>query len=349
MNLDDHKYIKRCFELAAKGLGRVSPNPLVGSVIVHNDVIIGEGYHQQYGENHAEVNALNSVKNKSLLPFSTVYVNLEPCAHYGKTPPCALRLIDEKIAKVVISNVDTFEKVAGKGVEMLKNAGVQVVTSVLEEEGRWLNRRFFSYHERKRPYIVLKWAQTKDGFIDIHRTGNANNTSNWITNHELKVLVHKWRSEEDAIMVGSHTVTNDNPQLNVREWSGKSPIRVIIDTEHLLSRDSHVFDGSVNTILFVDKIYENLSSAIEQILMPSQNRLSFIMKVLYDKQIQSILIEGGQFLLQSLLVANLWDEARVLIGNKYFKDGLHAPQISGVPLSSKNIGGDFINTYINQK
>lgn len=348
MNLDDKKYIKRCFELAAKGLGSASPNPLVGSVVVYNDEIIGEGYHHRCGEAHAEVNALNAVKNRSLLPFSTLYVNLEPCAHYGKTPPCAVRIIDENVSKVVISNIDTFDKVAGKGIQMLKQAGVQVVTSVLEEEGRWLNRRFFTFHEKKRPYIILKWAQTMDGFIDIDRTDAQTDASNWITNHELKVLVHKWRAEEDAIMVGSHTVMNDNPQLNVREWKGKSPLRVVIDTEHQLLPNFHLFDESVSTLLFVDKPYENFPSTIEQIVLPVQNRLSFVMQTLYEKQVQSIIIEGGQFLLQSLLRANLWDEARVLVGNKYFGNGLQAPQISQKPSSSFEIGGDFITTYINQ-
>ncbi len=346
MNLEDNKFIKRCFELAAKGLGSVSPNPLVGSVVVYNDEIIGEGYHQRYGEAHAEVNAINAVKNRSLLPFSTLYVNLEPCAHHGKTPPCALRIIDENISKVVISTIDPFDKVAGKGVELLKKEGIEVVTSVLEEEGRWLNRRFFTFHQKKRPYIILKWAQTKDGFIDINRLENQDNHSHWITNHELKVLVHKWRSEEDAIMVGSNTVINDNPKLNVRHWQGKSPLRVVIDTEHQLSPNFHLFDESVKTLLFVDKAYSDFPASIEQIVMPVQNRLSFVMDTLYQKQVQSIIIEGGQFLLQSLLRARLWDEARVLTGNKYFGSGLPAPHILIQPTSTTKIGDDLITTYI---
>lgn len=348
MNQGDNKYIKRCFELAGKGLGSVSPNPLVGSVIVYNDEIIGEGYHHRYGEAHAEVNAINAVKNRSLLPFSTLYVNLEPCAHHGKTPPCALRIIDENISKVVISTIDPFDQVAGKGVEMLKNEGIEVVTSVLEEDGKWLNRRFFTFHQKKRPYIILKWAQTKDGFIDINRLENQHNTSNWITNHELKVLVHKWRAEEDAIMVGSNTVINDNPKLNVRHWQGKSPLRVVIDIEHQLTPNFHVFDESVETIMFVDRPNIEFPSSIEQVVMPLQNRLSFVMDILYEKQVQSIIIEGGQFLLQSFLRAGLWDEARVLTGNKYFGSGLPAPQISQKPSIVSQIGGDFITTYINK-
>lgn len=346
MNLDDNKYIKRCFELAAKGLGSVSPNPLVGSVIVYNDKIIGEGYHHKCGEVHAEVNAINSVKDKSLLKFSTLYVNLEPCAHYGKTPPCAVRIIDENIGKVVISNIDTFDQVAGKGIQMLKNAGVEVVISVLEEEGRWLNRRFFTFHEKKRPYIILKWAQTSDGFMDIDRRVSEEETrSNWITNDELKRAVHKWRSEEDAIMVGSHTVINDNPQLNVRHWHGRSPLRVVIDAEHLLSPRYQVFDESTPTILFTDRLYPDFSSTVEQIVLPNYNRLQFVLNTLYQKQIQSVIFEGGRFLLESMINENLWDEARVLVGNKFFENGLPAPQIHQKPDSIQNVNGDLIQLF----
>lgn len=348
MNLIDKKYIKRCFELALKGLGATSPNPLVGSVVVYNERIIGEGFHQKQGEAHAEINALNSVKERNLLPFSTLYVNLEPCSHYGKTPPCSLRIIDENIQRVVISNIDPFEKVAGSGIQMLQKAGIEVTKSVLEEEGAWLNRRFFTFHQKKRPYIILKWAQTRDGFIDIDRLHARNDASNWITNDELKILVHKWRSEEDAIMVGSHTVVNDNPQLNVRHWCGKDPIRVVIDTEHQLTDDSYVFDGTIRTILFVDKPYQTLHPSMEQIVMPIQDRLNFVMSALYDREVQSILIEGGQFLLQSLIRSHLWDEARVLTGNKNFGNGLPAPQINSLPISTKTIAGDTITTYINK-
>jgi len=346
MNLNENNYIKRCFELALKGLGSVSPNPLVGCVVVLNGEIIGEGYHHKYGEAHAEVNAINSVVDKSLLPQSTLYVNLEPCAHYGKTPPCAGRIIDEKIKKVVISNIDCFDQVCGKGIQMLKEAGIEVVTSVLEEEGRWFNRRFFTFHEKKRPYIILKWAQTRDGFIDIDRRAPEQEIgSNWITNDELKKVVHQWRTEEDAIMVGSRTVVNDNPRLNVRHCAGKSPIRVVIDTEHQLSQRFHVFDGSVPTLLFVDQFYPNFTPAIEQIVMPAQNCMQFVMDTLYQKQIQSIIIEGGRFLLQSLIDGHLWDEARVLIGDKSFGSGLAAPKIDQNPDSTEEINGDSINLF----
>lgn len=346
MNLNESSYIKRCFELALKGLGSVSPNPLVGCVVVCNGEVIGEGYHQKYGEAHAEVNAIKSVKDKSLLQQSTIYVNLEPCAHYGKTPPCALRIIDEKIKRVVISNIDCFDQVCGKGIQMLKDAGIEVETRVLEEEGRWLNRRFFTFHEKKRPYIILKWAQTQDGFIDIDRRAPEQEIgSNWITNDELRIIVHKWRSEEDAIMVGSRTVVNDNPQLNVRLWTGKSPIRVVIDTEHQLTPDYHVFDGSIPTLLFVDKPYPNFPSSIEQILLPAQNSMQFVMETLHQRQIQSIIIEGGRFLLQSLIDEHLWDEARVLVGNKTFGCGLLAPKMGQTPESSTVVEGDTINIF----
>lgn len=348
MNQEDRFYIKRCFELAQKGLGRTSPNPLVGSVVVHNHRIIGEGYHHQCGEAHAEVNALNSVKERDLLPFSTLYVNLEPCSHYGKTPPCALRIIDERVKRVVISNVDPFEKVAGRGIQLLRNEGIEVVTGVLEEEGAWLNRRFFTFHQKKRPYIILKWAQTRDGFMDIDRLQSPIDSSYWITNDEMNALVHKWRTEEDAIMIGSNTAINDNPQLNVRHWVGKNPTRVIIDTEHQITADYHIFDGSVPTILFVDKPYPNLHSSIEQIELPRTQRLGFVMSSLYDRDIQSVIIEGGKLLLQSMIDSNLWDEARVLMGRKFFARGLAAPIVNKLPVSLEYVVGDSITTYVNK-
>lgn len=348
MNQEDRFYIKRCFELAQKGLGRTSPNPLVGSVVVHDQRIIGEGYHHQCGEAHAEVNALNSVKERDLLPFSTLYVNLEPCSHYGKTPPCALRIIDERVKRVVISNVDPYEKVAGRGIQLLRNEGIEVVTGVLEEEGAWLNRRFFTFHQKKRPYIILKWAQTRDGFMDIDRLQSPIDSSNWITNDEMNSLVHRWRAEEDAIMIGSNTAINDNPQLNVRHWVGESPIRVVIDTEHQIASDYHIFDGSVPTFIFVDKPYSDLNTTIEQIELPRTQRLGFVMDSLYQRGVQSVIIEGGKLLLQSMIDGNLWDEARVLTGSKHFGKGLSAPIISKLPISSESLIGDFITTYVNK-
>jgi len=341
------KYIKRCFNLAINGLGFVSPNPLVGCVIVHNDKIVGEGFHQKFGEAHAEINAINSVKDKSLLPQSTLYVNLEPCSHYGKTPPCTNRIIEEKIQKVIISNIDPFEKVAGKGVEILKNAGIEVITDVLKEEGQELNRRFFTFQQQKRPYIILKWAQTIDGFMDIERIEPGNNKKYWITNDELKIVVHKWRSEEDAIMIGSNTVINDNPQLNVRNWTGRNPVRVVIDTDGKLNEKLKFFDGTQETILFTSNKYSNINN-IEQIELPKENILNFVFDILYKKNIQSIIIEGGKCLLQSLIKQGLWDEARVLTGNKYFVSGLEAPKLTQKPTEQIYFSKDYISLFYNK-
>ena len=234
MNTDE-KYLKRCIELAKQGLGNTYPNPLVGSVVVYNGNIIGEGYHKKCGEAHAEVNAVNSVKDKSLLCKSTLYVNLEPCSHIGRTPACSTMIIANKIPKVVIGSIDSFSKVSGKGVEMLKQAGIDAKVGILEKECRNLNKRFFTFHEKKRPYIILKWAQTKDGFIDIIRT-NKNQTGEWITNELSRALVHKWRSEESSIMVGTDTANMDNPRLDVREWTGKNPLRISIDRKLRLTK-----------------------------------------------------------------------------------------------------------------
>ncbi len=341
------KYIKRCFNLAINGLGFVSPNPLVGCVIVHNDKIIGEGFHQKFGEAHAEINAINSVKDKSLLPQSTLYVNLEPCSHYGKTPPCTNRIIEEKIPKVIISNIDPFEKVAGKGVEILKNSGIEVITDVLKEEGQELNKRFFTFQQQKRPYIILKWAQTIDGFMDIERIEPGNNKKYWITNDELKIVVHKWRSEEDAIMIGSNTVINDNPQLNVRNWTGRNPVRVVIDTDGKLNEKLKFFDGTQETILFTSNKYSNINN-IEQIELPKENILNFVFDILYKKNIQSIIIEGGKCLLQSLIKQGLWDEARVLTGNKYFVSGLEAPKLTQKPTEQIYFSKDYISLFYNK-
>ncbi|HET9131456.1 MAG TPA: bifunctional diaminohydroxyphosphoribosylaminopyrimidine deaminase/5-amino-6-(5-phosphoribosylamino)uracil reductase RibD, partial [Terriglobia bacterium] len=216
----DEQLMRRCFDLALKGIGSVSPNPLVGCVITHNDEIIGEGWHKKYGGPHAEVNAIASVADQSLLPSATVYVNLEPCSHHGKTPPCADMLVAHRVKKVVISNVDSNELVAGKGIEKLRNAGIEVVTSILESEGRDLNRRFFTFMEQRRPYIILKWAQTTDGFMS-----RGSYDPSRISNELTQQLVHRWRSEEDAFLVGTQTAAVDNPKLNVREWTGRNPVR----------------------------------------------------------------------------------------------------------------------------
>jgi len=332
------KYIKRCIELAKLGLGNTYPNPLVGSVIVYKNRIIGEGYHKKCGEAHAEVNAVNSVKDKSLLKHSTLYVNLEPCSHIGRTPACSTMIIANKIPKVVIGCIDTFSKVSGKGVEMLKNAGIDVVVGVLEAKSREVNKRFFTFNEKNRPYIILKWAQTKDGFIDIVKT-NKTQKGEWITNELSKALVHKWRSEEAAIMVGTNTVIMDNPQLDVREWTGENPMRVTIDKSLKLSQNLNILSNRIPTIIYNERKKLKLQNT-EYVKIDFRKEIVWqILKDLYSKDIQSIIIEGGEKLLNSFIKSNLWDEARIFTGNKYFKDGIKAPKIN-TKKSKKYIIGD---------
>ncbi len=241
----DELLILRTFELARLGMGSVSPNPQVGCVIVKDGIVIGEGWHQKYGQAHAEVNAAANVKDKSLISGSTVYVNLEPCSHTGKTPPCADMLIEHRVKKVIISNVDTNPLVGGSGIKKLRDAGIEVITGVLEKEGREINKRFFTFHEQQRPYIILKWAQTADGLI-----ARSNYESKWISNEFSRQLVHKWRSEEDAVLVGTKTAAHDNPMLTVRDWSGRDPVRLVIDRFLRLPDKLNLFDQSVKTICF---------------------------------------------------------------------------------------------------
>ncbi len=341
------KYMNRCLELARLGLGTAAPNPIVGSVIVHQGKIIGEGYHKKSGEAHAEVNAINSVKNPRLLKESTLYVNLEPCAHFGKTPPCSKLIVEKKIPKVVIGCIDTFAKVAGKGIEMLKAGGCDVTTGILEKESRELNKRFFTFHEKKRPYIILKWAQSQDGFIDKIRN-DKNDKAVWITNQPAKMLVHKWRSEEAAIMIGTNTAKLDNPQLNVREWTGENPIRIVIDKELRLNNNLHVFDNSTQTIVFTDK-QKQAKSKTEYVQIDfNKDILNQIFNELYIREIQSLIIEGGEILLNSVIDSGLWDEARVFTGNKQFGKGINAPKINNTVVSKEMIGDSELKIIINQ-
>jgi diaminohydroxyphosphoribosylaminopyrimidine deaminase/5-amino-6-(5-phosphoribosylamino)uracil reductase len=246
---EDKKYMRRCFNLALLGRNNVSPNPRVGAVVVYNGKIIGEGYHQKYGFAHAEVNAINSVEDKSLLKDSTIYVSLEPCCHWGKTPPCAKLLVESKIKRCVIANFDPNPKVFGGGIKILKDNNIEVTTDVLKEQGRYVNRRFFCNQEKRRPYIILKFAKTLDGFMDIDRKENKT-TDNWISNDAMKVWVHKQRGEEDAIIVGMNTVINDNPKLNIRYFFGKNPIRVVLDKRNTLKSSFNILDNTQKTIIF---------------------------------------------------------------------------------------------------
>ncbi len=337
--------MQRCLDLAINGMGSVSPNPMVGSVLVYNGEIIGEGFHRQYGGPHAEVHAIQSVKDRSLLSKCTLYVNLEPCSHHGKTPPCADLIIESGIKDVVIACQDVNPKVAGNGILTLRNAGINVTTGILEAEARKLNRRFFTFHEKKRPYIILKWAQTLDGFIDVCRTAGDNPQPTWITSNELKPLVHKWRTEESAIMVGTNTVLMDNPQLTAREWSGKNPLRIFID-EHLVVKPSAaIFDGAAPTWVLCAEL-PDISANAEYITMDfSKDILSQLMNRMYEQQLQSLIVEGGRELLQSFIDAGLWDEARVFTGNKYFGNGVSSPAFVFRPTQILQYGEDILAIF----
>lgn len=347
MNIHE-KYIKRCIELAQNGLGTTYPNPMVGSVIVCDGQIIGEGWHKKAGEPHAEVNAVRSVKDKSLLKKSTIYVSLEPCSHFGKTPPCCDLIIANEIPNVVVGTVDPNEKVAGKGILKLIEAGANVTVGVLEEECNELNKRFFTFHQKKRPYIILKWAESQDGFLSPEKTSDQDRKPIWITNSYSRQLVHKWRTEEQAILVGTQTVADDNPKLNARDWDGNNPVRVIIDRNNRIDKNSFVFDDSVKTIVFSN---ENLNSSTEntsfELIDFTQNIVPQILDVLYKNQIQSIIIEGGRQTLQSFIDENLWDEARIFIGKPSFENGTKAPIISKKYIIKTNILSDELIQFRN--
>ncbi len=337
---DDEKYISRCIELAKMGLGSTSPNPMVGSVIVHNKRIIGEGYHYRAGGPHAEAIAIRSVKDKSVLNNSTLYVNLEPCAHTGRTPPCSDLIIQHAIPRIVIGTIDPNSLVSGKGIKRLKAAGRTVKTGILEKECRLLNKRFFTFHEKKRPYIILKWAQTADGFIDVIRDKNSPIGINWISNEISRMLVHKWRSEEDAIMVGTNTAEIDNPMLSTREWYGKSPLRVVLDKNLRLPGHSRLYDKSLPTIVFTEKDAAPEKNLLYRKISFGENFFSEMLTSLCDIEKQSLIIEGGRQLINSFINRDLWDEARIFEGTKTFNQGIMAPVIPGKADEIQYIGED---------
>ena len=327
----------RAMELARLGFGNVSPNPMVGCVIVHENKIIGEGFHQQYGGPHAEVNAINSVVDKSLLFESTVYVTLEPCAHFGLTPPCAELLVTHQVGKVVISNVDPNPLVAGKGIEILKKGGIEVEKGLLMEEGSDLNKRFFKSINEKRPYIILKWAETADGYI-----ARKNYDSKWISNEFSRKLVHKWRAEEDAVLVGKNTAKFDNPSLNVRDWEGKDPLRIVIDHQLKLNKNLTLFNKEIPTICY----NLNVSSEEKNLHFVKLSKEDFIIKLLnnlHEREIQSIIVEGGAATINSFIDAGIWDEARVFQASTCFGDGIAAPQIKDAEFDGKEeVMGDIL-------
>lgn len=335
--IHQQQFMQRALQLAQLGEGVVSPNPMVGCVIVHERTIIGEGWHKKYGEAHAEVNAVNSVEDKSLLPKSEVYVTLEPCSHFGKTPPCADLLIKYQVKKVFVCNYDPNPLVAGQGIEKLRQAGVEVEIGLLTEAGRELNKRFFTYIEKKRPYIILKWAESADGFI-----AKKNYEAIQISNLLSRRFVHKMRSEEDSIMVGTNTVKYDNPKLDTRFWTGKNAIRVLIDKDLSLLNTLNIFDNSQKTIcynLLKDEVINNNIF----VKIPTNNSIeSFIIQVLYQRKIQSIIIEGGAILLQSFIDSGLWDEAFILKSKLILGDGIKAPTIGGVEILRENLDDNVL-------
>lgn len=327
-------YIKRCIEIAKNGLGTTRPNPMVGSVILYNNKIIGEGYTSNYGSNHAEVNAINSVNDKNLLKESTLYVTLEPCSHFGKTPPCSDLIIKHQIPNVVIGCIDDNEKVAGKGVKKLRDSGCNVIIGVLETMCKAHHKRFFTFHNKKRPYIILKWAETTDGFI-APKTKNEKKPV-WITNEFSRQLVHKWRAEEQAILVGTKTVLEDNPSLTARDWVGENSIRVVIDKNEKLSKDLSVFNDEAKTIVITNSMIDFSKDMVKQIC-----------DMLFKNEITSVIIEGGAKTLQTFINENLWDEARVFKAQNIFKEGVKAPIFGGKLVSQEKILTDTLKIYKN--
>lgn len=345
--METHKiYMKRCIELAKNGLGTTYPNPMVGSVIVCDGKIIGEGWHMKSGEAHAEVNAVNSVNDKSLLKKSTIYVSLEPCSHFGKTPPCCDLIIANGIPNVVVGTVDPNEKVAGNGIKKLLEAGKNVTVGILESECQELNRRFFTFHNKKRPYVILKWAETLDGFIAP--LSKLEQQPVWISNMYSRQLVHKWRSEEQAILVGTQTVIDDNPKLDVRNWTGKNPVRVVLDAKNRIPHDRHVFDNQVKTIIIcLEKFSDGKENVIFEVIDFTKNVAVQVLDVLYRHQIQSVIIEGGRHTLQTFIDSNLWDEARFFKGNIVLNGGIPAPVLHSKKIDRQTIGEDELLIFSN--
>lgn len=339
--MNGEEYLRRCIELAQKAEGETYPNPLVGSIIVHKDRILGEGYHQKAGQPHAEINAIHSVKEKDkhLLSESTIYVSLEPCSHWGKTPPCASKLKEIGFKKVVIGTSDIHNKVNGKGIALLGNAGIEVVSGVLEKECQELNKRFFTFHQEKRPYIILKWAESSDGFLDKNFTPYS------ISNPYVKQWVHTLRAKEHAILVGAKTALNDNPRLTTREISGRNPIRILIDLDLKVPQNYHIYNTEAETIIFNAKKEEQKEN-LRFIKIERQNVLPQIMKHLYNLQIQSVLVEGGSFTHSQFINQNLWDEKIVIKNpNLILSEGTPAPHFSCLPIKSRQMKDNIISFY----
>ncbi|MDZ4752772.1 MAG: bifunctional diaminohydroxyphosphoribosylaminopyrimidine deaminase/5-amino-6-(5-phosphoribosylamino)uracil reductase RibD [Flavobacteriales bacterium] len=336
-------FMRRCLQLASNGVFSAAPNPLVGAVIVCNDLIVGEGFHTAFGKNHAEIEAFNNVKDKSLLQQSTLYVNLEPCSHHGKTPPCVEAILKQGIPRVVIANIDPFPKVRGNGISILKENGVEVIEGVLAEEAAFLNRRFFHFHKNQKPYVILKWAESQDGFMDARRNGEQG--INWISGPEAKKLVHTWRASEQSILVGSQTALNDNPSLTVREVSGKNPLRIVIDRNLVVPNDSKIFSNESETIVVNDKLSKT-NDTIEWVKFDfSENVIDQLLSLLFERNIISIIVEGGARTLVHFIDEDKWDEARVITGNIFLEQGLSAPELKYFPVLLEKSGSDTIRYF----
>jgi diaminohydroxyphosphoribosylaminopyrimidine deaminase/5-amino-6-(5-phosphoribosylamino)uracil reductase len=346
---EDEKYMQRCLDLALMGHGNTFTNPMVGAVLVYNGTIIGEGYHRKYGEQHAEANAINSVRDKYLLKKSTLYVNLEPCSHSGKTPPCSELIIKNNISRIVIGTIDPNSIVSGKGVKKLRDHGVEVITGVLAAEAVKLNKSFFTYYNKKRPYIILKWAQSNDGFIDIDRNSKHKDEISWISNKTSRILVHKWRSEEHSILVGTTTALLDDPHLNTRYWTGNNPVRIVLDRSLRLPGTLKLFDGTLKTLVFTEK--DAISSDNKEYIRVDFNvrLLEQVLNTLYKREIQSVIVEGGKMLIESFIRSNLWDEARIFIGNIGFRSGINAPEMKQKCDQQIILGDDKLQIFYNSK
>lgn len=345
MSLAQHElYMRRCLFLARLGMGHVTPNPMVGAVLVYEGRIIGEGFHRKYGEAHAEVDCINNVaeEDKHLIPAATLYVSLEPCNHYGKTPPCTELILKHGIRHVVVGTVDLTDKVNGSGIARLEAAGVQVTKNVLVDECRWLNRRFFTFYLKQRPYIILKWAQTADGFIAA-----ADKQPVPISNDITNRLVHKWRTEEAGIMVGTNTARHDDPRLTARLWPGNDPVRIIPDRYLRLPQGLHVFDKSITTLVLTERFEDASEQEPLRYLAVDPWEMDALLTYLYMKGIQSVMVEGGSLLINSFVKENLWDEARKITNTKmYLQDGVPAPTIQNFRLlQQENIGNDLISYF----
>ncbi|TRZ41064.1 bifunctional diaminohydroxyphosphoribosylaminopyrimidine deaminase/5-amino-6-(5-phosphoribosylamino)uracil reductase RibD [Robertkochia solimangrovi] len=349
MNIHEF-YIKRCIEIAKNGLGHTYPNPSVGCVIVHKETIIGEGYTSPPGQAHAEVNAIHSVSDPSLLTESTLYVTLEPCSHYGRTPPCADLIITHKIPRVVIGTLDSNKEVLGKGVRKLEEAGIEVITGILEQECRELNRRFLCFHEKQRPYIILKWAESNDGFIAPPSDPDKKPEPVWLSNSGSRQLVHKWRSEEMGILIGTRTAILDNPRLDTRTWYGNSPVRFVIDLNLKIPTRYHVLDKSVRTIIIT--LAENCPESTDMLqyekVFIANGLPNEICRIAVKYGIQSLIVEGGAQTINSFISEDLWDEARVFTAPIKLFGGVQAPKIEITPISGMFIENDKVSLYRNK-